>query len=163
MTAPAQLPLGDAGMLQLAEHAERLDALAAAVETLTKHVRALAGDDTGTLRGYEPIPAPRWLALDDAERAEAVARLRSWVEKVLRPLYGHLAAGLPACWPEHALALVTVDWLSELHSVLYLQPRRSAQMLAGQAEYQTRLLPAALSQVRQETTGCQHNGKAATT
>ncbi|MHB1431495.1 MAG: hypothetical protein ACYCVZ_05195 [Streptosporangiaceae bacterium] len=162
MTAQDTLPLGDAGLLTLAEHAERLDGLAAAVDTLTDRVRAMAGDDTGTLRGYEPVPAPRWHAMDAEEKAAAVSRLASWVETVLRPSYGTVAAGLAACWPDHRLALITLDWLSELHSVLYLQPKRTASMLAGQAEYQTRLLPAAVEQLRRETTGCQH-GKAATT
>lgn len=155
----ADLPVPDIAYLRLAEHAERLDALAAAVEVLTGRVSALAEGDAEPGRGYSPIPAPRWWLLEDEERAAAVARLTAWVEQVLRPAYGHLGAVAP-CWPEHTIALVTLDWLSELHSVLYLQPRRTASALAGQAEWQTRILPAAVDQLKRETTGCSHGHSA---
>ena len=80
-----------------------------------------------------------------------VTRLRGWVEHVYRPGYGHLAAGLADCWDQHPLCLYLLDWLSELWSVLYLRPARTAGTLAGQAEWHTRLLPAAASQLAQET------------
>jgi hypothetical protein len=40
--------------------------------------------------------------------------------------------------------------------VLYLQPRRTTGTLAGQAEWQTRLLTAAAEQLTRETSRCQH-------
>jgi hypothetical protein len=49
-----------------------------------------------------------------------------------------------------------LDWLSELWSVLYLQTKRNARTLAGQGEFQTRLLPAAAEQMHHETTRCHH-------
>ena len=44
----------------------------------------------------------------------------------------------------------------ELWSVLYLPPERTAPVLASQAEWQTRLLPALAEQMHLETTRCQH-------
>lgn len=143
-------------MLQLAEHAEHLARIDAAIDVLSGRITTIEDDDTGTVRGYRPGPAPRWWALDAEGQAEQVARLTSWVEQILRPCYGQQAAGLASCWPRHRLALMTLDWLSELWAVLYLQPRWTAQTLAGMAEWQLRLLPAALEQVRRETTGCGH-------
>jgi hypothetical protein len=78
------------------------------------------------------------------------------VEQVYRPGYGHLAAGLGECWEQHALCLYILDWLSELWSVLYLAPARTAGTLAGQAEWHTRLLTAAAGQLARETRGCAH-------
>jgi hypothetical protein len=104
--------------------------------------------------GYEPGPQRRYWQLADRARDEAVARLRGWVEEVYRPGYGHLAAGLGDCWEAHPLCLYTLDWLSELWAVLYLDPDRTADTLAGQAEWQTRLLAAAADQMARETTRC---------
>jgi hypothetical protein len=49
-----------------------------------------------------------------------------------------------------------LDWLSELHATLYLQPRRSPAMLSGQAEWQARLLPAATDLMAREAMSCVH-------
>ena len=43
--------------------------------------------------------------------------------------------------------------------MLYLQPRRTASRLAGQAEWQTRLLAAAAEQMQRETTRCRHGAR----
>jgi hypothetical protein len=126
----------------------QLAALAARVEEI-----APAG---GTEGGYEPPPAPRFWKLDGPAREEAIARLRAWVEHVYQPGYGQLAASLGGCWEQHPLCLYALDWLSELWSVLYLQPRRTAGTLAGQAEWQTRLLTAAAGQMAAETARCEH-------
>jgi hypothetical protein len=75
---------------------------------------------------------------------------------VYRPSYGQLAAILPGCWEEHPFCLYTLDWLSELWSVLYLGADRSDRILAAQAEWQTRLLPGAAEQMAAEAAGCQH-------
>jgi hypothetical protein len=113
-------------------------------------------DDSGP-EHYEPAPAPRWWRLSDAEREAAVARLRAWVEQVYQPGYGHLAATLPTCWEHHPLCLYALDWLSELWSVLYLEPARTASTLAAQAEWHTRLLPAATSQMSADARNCRNS------
>ncbi len=88
--------------------------------------------------------------------AETAGKLRAWVEDVYRPGYGHLAGSLGDCWDQHPLCLYILDWLSELWSVLYLAPARTPATLAGQAEWNTRLLPAAAEQLARETRGCAH-------
>jgi hypothetical protein len=105
---------------------------------------------------YQPADSPRFWKLDGPAREDAIARLRAWVEQVYRPGYGHLAGVLGGCWEQHPLCLYTLDWLSELWSVLYLQPGRNTGTLAGQAEWQTRLLTAAAEQMTRETSRCQH-------
>ena len=157
----------NAALLMLAEQAQqigemkaRLDAQAEQLAVL--HVRAAgkpaqaAGrKDSGTEpEGYEPRPC--WWTLEGAERDAAITRLAAWVDQVYRPCYGHLSAKLPDCWAEHPLALFALDWMVELHSVLYRQPERTRSALAGQAEWQTRLVPAAAEQIAAECRGCQH-------
>jgi hypothetical protein len=105
---------------------------------------------------YRPGPAPAWWKLQPAKRQEPVARLRAWVEQVYRPGYGHLAAILGPCWASHDLCLYGLDILSQLWSVLYLQPERSSGLLSAQAEYQARILPALAEQLRAETQRCGH-------
>ena len=51
-----------------------------------------------------------------------------------------------------------LDWLSELHSVLYLQPGRTTPVLTAQAEWQSRLLPAIAEAMRQECASCPRSG-----
>jgi len=153
MTTP---PASDGGLAaaldQLAEHAEELAGLRAAVTALTD----LVDPDLGGGPPYRPAPAPLWWQLDGTDRDEAVARLASWVEKVYQPSYGRLAARLPGCWPQHPLCLFCLDWLCELHSFLYLRPARPAGVLSAQAEWHTRLLPAAADLMAQDTSGCEH-------
>jgi len=134
------------------------DALAA-VQSLDEQVSALAARlaaDATEAPGYQPAAPPRLWKLDDAERGAAIGRLRGWVDQVYRPGYGHFAAGLADCWDQHPLCLYILDWLSELWSVLYLRPTRTAGTLAGQAEWHTRLLPAAADQLAHETRRCGH-------
>jgi hypothetical protein len=100
------------------------------------------------------VPAPQWWRLEGDDRAVAIARLRAWVELVYRPSYGYLAETLGQCWEQHPLALFTIEWLSELWSVLYLQPKRGGGQLTSQAEWQTRLLPAAAEQLQRECGSC---------
>ena len=76
--------------------------------------------------GYQPIPAPRWWQLQGRERAEAVARLRAWVDTVFRPGYGHLAEQVGPCWEQHDLCLYQLAWLSEMHTAIFLAPERAA-------------------------------------
>jgi hypothetical protein len=106
--------------------------------------------------GYCPEPAPAWWKLAADGRQEPVTRLLAWVERVYLPGYGHLAAGLGACWPAHDLCLYALDIACELWSVLYLQRGRSPALLSAQAEYQARILPALADQLRIETSTCGH-------
>ncbi len=109
-----------------------------------------------TAAGYQPPAAPKFWKLDGPAHDEAIGKLRAWVEDVYRPGYGHLAASLGDCWDQHPLCLYILDWLTELWSVLYLAPARTPGTLAGQAEWHTRLLPAAAEQLARETRGCAH-------
>jgi hypothetical protein len=151
VTAPddALFPAPDAGgtaavLLQLAD----LGARVAALEDLLA--------DEPDLAGYRPIPAPKWWLLEGEDRGKAIDRLAAWVDEVFRPCYGHLARQLPACWAEHPLCLTYLDWLCELHSVLYLRARRSPGTLAGQAEWHIRQLPVAADLMAAETRACEH-------
>lgn len=152
MTEPALTPdqKATAALLQLAAHAERL----AAIE------QRLAGasedtEDTAS-KAYRPKPAPRWWLLRGAEREQALTPLHAWVAEIYRPMYGHLAALLPPCWQQHPLCLLTLDWLSELWQALYLRASRAPGILVSQAEWQTRLLPAAADQMHRDAVGCAH-------
>jgi hypothetical protein len=126
------------------------------VADLAARLDDVAPADDAAARAYQPSPSPRFWKLDGQPREEAIARLRAWVEHIYRPGYGQLAASLGGCWEQHPLCLYALDWLSELWSVLYLQPRRTNRMLAGQAEWQTRLLTAAAEQMAAETARCEH-------
>jgi hypothetical protein len=103
--------------------------------------------------GYSAISAPQWWHLSGEGRAEAVARLRAWVETVFRPGYGHLAKQMGPCWEQHDLCLYLLAWLSELHTAIFLSPRR---LLTSEADWHTRWLPAATAQMAAETGSCDH-------
>lgn len=135
-----------------------LDGLDDQVASLSNQITDLAtAHAAARSQGYAPQPAPRWWQLTGSARDEAIDRLRAWVEQIYRPGYEHLAATLPACWELHPLCLYTLDWLSELWSALYLDVERVATTLGAQAEWQSRLLPAAADQMAQAATGCHHN------
>ena len=148
----------------LARHSASIDGLTGHIAVLASQVTSLTasrnGDDGGSggadSHGYQPVPVPRWWKLTGAEREAAIERLRAWVEQIYRPGYGHLAAGLGTCWDQHPLCLYGLDWLMELWSTLYLTGQREPPLLASQAEWQTRLLPALAEQLYLETTRCQH-------
>jgi hypothetical protein len=139
---------------------DALDGLDSQVAALARQLATLAAGsgegDEQDAPPYRPVPPPRWWKLTAAERDAALDRLRAWVDQIYRPSYGKLAAALPPCWEHHPLCLYTLDWLSELWSVLYLGGRRNRGILAAQAEWQTHLLPAAADQMAREATGCQH-------
>jgi len=146
---------------QVSAHAAQLDLLG---ETVTGHADLLARlqEDLEVLQkdnagqGHQPIPTPRWHDLQGEDRAQAIGRLRDWVRRVYEPVYGHLAAGLGACWPEHPLALVVFDHLSETWAVLYARTTRPQHVLARQMEFHLRYVPAAAEMLRAETHGCGH-------
>ena len=134
-----------------------LDGLGESVALLAAQVaELLSPPEDESARGYTPRPSVHWWTISDDDRRKAVARLGAFVEQVYRSHYGHLAGMLGACWAEHPLCLVQLDWLSELHSVLYFQPRRSASLLSAQAEFGTRIMPAVSEQFRAETSRCTH-------
>ena len=154
---------GDLAALR-GEHAQAVTAIADLDRRVTDLASHSAGatadaDGGGEDAAYRPVPAPALWKPDDPGLEEAVTRLRAWVGQVYRPGYGHLAAALPACWDQHPLCLYLLDWLSELWSVLYLQPDRTPATLAGQAEWHTRLLPATASLMAAEARRC-HNDTA---
>jgi hypothetical protein len=131
----------------------------ARVDTLDRQVSDLitrTGYDVGDDGGYQPGPAPAWWKLTPDERQSPLAELHAWVEQVYRPGYGHLAAALRPCWPEHDLCLYGLDILHQLWSALYLQPQRTTGLLSAQAEYQARILPALAAQLAAETSRCGH-------
>ena len=140
-----------------------LDGLERQVNALASRFATIAaGEETLTHVGrYEPVPPPRWWKINGPEREASLARLRAWVSQIYRPCYGRLAALLPSCWEDHPLCLNALDWLSELWSVLYLAADRSPEILAAQAEWQSRLLPAAADQMAAETDSCPHAAAAA--
>ena len=152
-----------AALQQLADHHDQLtqltDLVTAIGDTLREHQAALEklaeAPDTNP-DGYRPELPPAWWKLAAADRAEPIARLQGWVEQIYRPGYGHLAATLAPCWTSHDLCLYGVDILSDLWSVLYLQPERTPRTLSAQAEYQARILPALAAQLTAETTRCGH-------
>ena len=109
---------------------------------------------------YVVQPSIHWWSVDAEGRRKAVEHLRSWVDDVYRPHYGHLAVMLAPCWTDHELCLVNLDWLSELHSALYFN-KRTQPLLAAQAEYNTRILPATAELLRVETARCAHREAAA--
>jgi hypothetical protein len=153
----ADLVSGLGGTLQdQAAALARLDSLYEQITALTGRADGILPDGDGDSRCYQPSPAPQWWKLAGAARAEAVARLRAWVEQVYRPGYGQLAATLGPCWEQHPLCLYGLDVLSELWSVLYLQARRSPAVISAQAEYHARIVPAIAEQLMTETTRCGH-------
>ena len=152
-----------AALRQLADHHDQLTQLTELItgigDTLREHQAALeklAETPDADPDGYRPEPSPAWWKLAAADRAEPIARLHAWVEQVYRPGYGHLAATLAPCWSSHDLCLYGLDILSDLWSVLYLQPERTPRTLSAQAEYQARILPALAAQLTTETTLCGH-------
>jgi hypothetical protein len=147
-------------MSRLGEHADRLDLLDAALaerDARFAEVRALVQSLLPENGGSgAPVPTPRWHALEGQKRAEAIARLASWVEAVYLPVYGHLAGGLGDCWPEHPLALMIIDHLSETWTQLFERPR-TQRILSLQTEFQSRIVPVLAEQLRAETSRCAHH------
>jgi hypothetical protein len=141
---------------QLSSVTTHVDGLAARVTAIAGQLTEHADDDDQQPPPYQPIPPPPWWKLTPGQREEAIARLRAWVDMIYLPGYGRLAATLPPCWDQHPLCVYTLDWLAELWSVLYLTPQRTGGSLAAQAEWQTRLLPAAAEQMATETSNCEH-------
>jgi hypothetical protein len=136
---------------QLAELTRRLDATD---DVVAEHAAKLADPQQ---RAYKPEPTVPWWQLGGTDRDEFLTRLRRWIDHVYQPSYGHLAARLPGCWEDHDLCLFILDWLIELWSTLYVPVRRTQRIVAGQAEFTTRILPAAAELMAAEAVGCAHS------
>ncbi len=131
------------------------------LESVSKIVEKLAPPPDGDgPKPYQIQPSIHWWSVKETERAKALDHLRSWVDHVYRPHYGHLAGMLAPCWEHHDLCLIHLDWLSELHSVLYFN-KRTQPILNAQAEYHVRILPASTELMRAETSRCEHNRRPA--
>jgi hypothetical protein len=139
-----------------AEVLRSVDGLKDTVDELLHRFNALFPDGDTEGAFYSPIPAPRFWQLHGDDREQAIGRLRSWVRDVYQPAFGHLAAGLPACWEQHTFCLTVLDVASELHAVLYLQATRNQGLLAGQAELLIRLMPALAGLMATEGARCPH-------
>lgn len=147
-----------AALPAIADHGELLARLGGQLGDFSSRLQALERrrDEQPDVAGYTPITAPRWWLLPKQERLEAVERLAAWVDQVYARSYGHMARMLGSCWREHELCLFVLDFASELHSVLYLRSSRSARILADQAEFSLRILPAAAELMQAETARCDH-------
>jgi len=139
---------------QVGRLAERLAALAEDVDELRGLMARLLGG--GDAPPWQPAPTVRWWELGDAERADAVARLRVWLKDIIVPGYGHLGRQIPWCWQQHPLCLYSLDTLSQLWQLLYLAPKRTGATLTAQQEWQTLILPRYLAQFAAEVKGCEH-------
>ena len=98
------------GLAELTDQAAALGRVVAEHAAALTHLAVTSQTDPDP-GGYCPGPAPAWWKLAAADRPEPVARLRAWVEQVYRPGYGHLAAGLGACWP--ATTCACTGWTSQ--------------------------------------------------
>jgi hypothetical protein len=164
-TQPGADPL-PAVMLAVADHGDQLGQHDGRLDDHDGRLTRMAGrllaieqllEGEPDQSGYSPVPAPRWWLLPEPARADALDRLAAWVDQVYARSYGHVARTLAACWREHDLCLYVLDFVSELHSVLYLRRARSARTLADQAEFHLRILPAAAELMRAETARCEHS------
>ena len=133
----------------------------ATVNRLDEAVATLAGKlaevvpQDGPARVYRPSPTPQVWRLNAEARAQLTRKLSAWVNDVYRPLYGHLAARLPACWPQHDLAIVILDVLSELQ-LYYTLNKRTPGVLVSQGEFTVRILPGLAELLATECARCQH-------
>lgn len=132
------------------------EARARDVERLNDLAGALLAKKQAEEDAYEPVPAPRWWQATRDERAEAIGRLRAWVETVFRPGYGHLARKMRPCWDQHDLCLYVLDWLSESWTVIHYPDERDTGLLWTSMDWHTRFLPAAAALLEAETESCDH-------
>lgn len=103
-------------------------------------VDALAAEET------EPTNPPvRWPALTAEEAAREWSNLGQWLAEELVPWYRLTRGQLPDCWALHTRALVELSWLRQCYLHAYL--RRSHP--TGMAEWHTRWLSAALSNIKE--------------
>ena len=155
-------------MQHATDQLEKLPALEETVNELELLLPPVVADDA-----YSPVSTRRWWwdlnpDEDDAPgtreertkaREEAIADLRDWVDRIYRTHYGYLAKGLGSCWDKHPLALVILDSLSEMWSLLYLSSPRNPGRLSAQNEFQVRVLKELSDQLARECPqGCTLHG-----
>jgi hypothetical protein len=147
----------DAVLAQLAELRDQVTLMEAAQQRDQERLDQLAASlKRKKAESYEPAPAPRWWQLSADERFDAVQRIRSWVDTVFRPGYGHLAAKLGGCWEHHDLCLYYLDWLSETWTVIHQPTTRDIGVLWTSADWHTRFLPSAVAILEAEAAACDH-------
>lgn len=154
---PAPGPL-EAALLKLAALQADVDQLKAAAKRPPAGGHGDQAGAEGDAEEYVPELMPRLWQLAAPGRAELVARLGDWVEKVFRPGYGHLARPpyLLPCWPQHDLCLYQLSMLCEYHTVL---SRSEVRLLNLEADWDTRILPAAMAILCDEFAKCDHPGE----
>ncbi len=150
----------------LGRRADRLEQQVAEVSALLARISAQPDDLAGAhpdrqdnvAAGYRVSPtAPPWWQPDDHRCAATVDRLRDWVIGVYRPVFGHLAAMLPACWDRHPLCLAYLDVIHEAWCLLYLPPR-DPKVIFTQLDWLTRPLLQAAEVMAAETRTCRQDG-----
>lgn len=128
------------------------------VGQLKDRIRGLeSGENAGPADSeapYEPAQQLRWHELDDTGRAEALDRIRTWVETVYRPQFADGGRDLPPCWDRHLPCIVVLDALSEMHTGLYHGQKRSLGRVGMQLELLTRNAREAAAVLRLELAGC---------
>jgi hypothetical protein len=100
-------------------------------------------------------PQMRWHELDEAGRAEAVARIRAWVDTVYRQQFPR-AGDIAPCWADHPVCVVLLDVLSQLHAALYHGTKRSWGLVHNQAELYVRFGREITALVHDELAGCKY-------
>ena len=115
---------------------------------------AAAEPDTREPR-LEFAPQLRWHELDQAGRAEAVARVRAWVDSVYRQQFPR-AGDIAPCWAEHPVCVVLLDVLSQMHAALYHGTKRSWGVVHNQGELYVRFGREITALVREELAGCKY-------
>jgi hypothetical protein len=102
--------------------------------------------DTASPRGPA---APYWLDLDREAYAAQLAKLRQWVDTVLRPNYG--GYDLRDCWPSHIHAV----WeLSTLAAEWHRTYSGQSPDLPRALEFYDRWLPGTMRRVNEFTRAC---------
>ncbi|HET6190486.1 MAG TPA: hypothetical protein VFE59_26220 [Trebonia sp.] len=129
---------------------EDLDQLRTEVAGLSTAVKgALDGGKAKAPQG------PRWDNLDHDQEADQLARLREWVNGVLRVQYPGYK--LPDCWPEHREALWELGTLHAEWQRTYADPRG---VDLDRAEwFHERWLPGTLARLSRVITGSCHLGR----
>jgi outer membrane murein-binding lipoprotein Lpp len=99
----------------------RLDDLTAQLDALHGQVLALEEAD----RDRTPPPQPwDWAGMEEAERADAVAQLRTWVGEVLAYWWPAAASRLPECWTAHPQLLQDISLLYVSYQQAYEHPSK---------------------------------------
>jgi hypothetical protein len=152
-----------AALQQLADHHDQLTQLTELItgigETLREHQAALeklAETPTPTRTAIAPNHHPPGGSSRPPTEPNPSPASRPGSSMSTAPATATSPPPSPPCWSSHDLCLYGLDILSDLWSVLYLQPERTPLTLSAQAEYQARILPALAAQLTTETTRCGH-------